>query len=52
MQGFPAEPAVAADGAGRTAFRGVPSLHPAPLLNSAVRRRALRWVGGSRWPMR
>jgi hypothetical protein len=28
-----AEPAVAADGAGRTAFRGMTSFQPAPLLN-------------------
>jgi hypothetical protein len=32
-----AEPAVAADGAGRTAFRGMTSFQPAPLLNLVVR---------------
>src|SRR5262249_49559201 len=32
-----AEPAVAADGAGRTAFRGMTSFQPAPLLNGVVR---------------
>lgn len=32
-----AEPAVAADGAGITALRGMTSFQPAPLLNSVVR---------------
>jgi hypothetical protein len=36
-----AEPAVAADGAGITAFRGMKSLQPAPLLNFIVRRQEL-----------
>ena len=35
-----AEPAVAADGAGMTAFRRVRSLRPAPLLNFIVRHRS------------
>jgi hypothetical protein len=33
-----AEPAIAADGAGKMAFRGMKSLQPAPLLNWVVRR--------------
>jgi hypothetical protein len=33
IQGFQAEPAVAADGAGITASRGVKPSQPAPLLN-------------------
>jgi hypothetical protein len=37
IPGFKAEPAVAADGAGTTAFRDITSLQPAPLLNSFVR---------------
>src|SRR5262249_30485242 len=36
-----AEPAVAADGAGMTAFRGLKSIQPAPLLNFIVRRAKL-----------
>ena len=38
IQGFRAEPAVAADGASITAFRDIKSLQPAPLLNFIVRR--------------
>jgi hypothetical protein len=40
--GFWAEPAVAADGAGITAFRGIQSLQPAPLLNFFVRIHMMR----------
>ena len=38
-RGHDEHPAVAADGAGITAFRGILSLQPAPLLNFVVRRR-------------
>ena len=41
-----AEPAVAADGAGMTAFRAMKSLQPAPLLNFVVRlQKEWRWHG-------
>jgi hypothetical protein len=36
IQGFGAEPAVATDGAGMTAFHAMTSLQPAPLLNCVV----------------
>src|SRR5215208_1380668 len=47
MQGFWAEPAVPADGAGMTSFRELKSSQPAPLLNFIVRpRKARGWVMG------
>jgi hypothetical protein len=37
IEGVQGEPAVAADGAGTRAFRGIQFLQPAPLLNFIVR---------------
>jgi hypothetical protein len=37
-----AEPAIVADGAGRTAFRGMTSFQPAPPLNVVVQREHFR----------
>jgi hypothetical protein len=49
--GFEAEPAVAADGAGITAWPGMSSLQPAPLLNAVVRPKSLAWYPGDGLPL-
>jgi hypothetical protein len=46
LREYRAKPAVAADGAGTTAFRGMTSFQPAPLLNLVV---SLVGIHGGQW---